>query len=259
LVSDLSPVTAPAGTKAALFATCIVDQLYPKVGVSVVRVLRRLGVEIDFPMDQTCCGQPLYNSGFTRQARSLARRVLRSFKNSDYVVVPSGSCAAMIRVFYLDLLRDNAALLQQAQELSPRVYEFSEFLVKVLGVEDLGASYPGTAAYHPSCHLLRELEVREEPRRLLRHVRDLQLRELPQEETCCGFGGTFTVKFPHISQGMLDDKIANITATGADTLVSCDMSCLMHIAGALGRRGSEMNVRHLAQVLDQADGPPGAK
>lgn len=249
-------MTAPAGTKASLFATCIVDQLYPEVGVSVVRVLRRLGVKIDFPMDQTCCGQPLYNSGFTRQARSLARRVLHSFKNSDYVVVPSGSCAAMIRVFYLDLLRDDAALLQQARELSPRVYEFSEFLVKVLGIEDLAASYPGTAAYHPSCHLLRELEVREEPRRLLRHVQGLQLRELPQAETCCGFGGTFSVKFPHISQGMLDDKIANITATGADNVVSCDMSCLMHIAGALGRRGSGIEVRHLAQVLDQADGPP---
>jgi L-lactate dehydrogenase complex protein LldE len=185
--------------------------------------------------------------------------VLRSFKNSDYVVVPSGSCAAMIRVFYLDLLRGDAALLQQARELSPKVYEFSEFLVKVLGVEDLGASYPGTAAYHPSCHLLRELEVREEPRRLLRNVRDLQLRELPQAETCCGFGGTFTVKFPHISQGMLDDKIANITAAGADTLVSCDMSCLMHIAGALGRRGPGIEVRHLAQVLDPVAGPPRAK
>jgi L-lactate dehydrogenase complex protein LldE len=165
----------------------------------------------------------------------------------------------MIRVFYLDLLRDDAALLQQARELSARVYEFSEFLVKVLGVEDLGARYPGTATYHSSCHQLRELEVREEPKRLLRHVRDLQLRELPQEEACCGFGGTFTVKFPHISQGMLDDKIANITATGAGTLVSCDMSCLMHIAGDLGRRGSGIEVRHLAQVLDRVAGPPGVK
>ena len=237
-------------TSASLFATCIVDQLFPQVGVSVVRVLRRLGVQIDFPLDQTCCGQPLYNSGFNQPARRLGERVLRSFSGSGYVVVPSGSCAAMMRVFYLDLFRDDPELLELAQELSPRVYEFSQFLVQVLGVEDVGAKFQGQAAYHPSCHLLREMEVREEPQSLLQAVGGLELKELPQAETCCGFGGSFSVKYPHISEGMLADKIANVAESGADTLVSCDMGCLMHIDGALRRQFPTIQSKHLAQVLD---------
>ncbi len=245
-------------TKATLFVTCIIDQIYPQVGVSVVNVLRRLGVEVDFPMDQTCCGQPVYNSGFTRESRKLAQRVLQQFRDCSYVVVPSGSCAAMMRVFYEDLFRHDPDLLQQAQDLSAKVYEFSEYLVKVLGVKEVGAAYPGTATYHPSCHLLREVEVREEPLELLRRVRDLELRELPQAETCCGFGGTFAVKFPHISEEMLADKVQNVMSTGADTLVSCDMGCLMNVEGALSRQGSVIKVRHLAQILEQEDGVQGA-
>ena len=238
-------------TKADLFVTCIIDQLYPQVGVSVVRVLRRLGVDLAFPADQTCCGQPLYNSGYTKRARQLGQRVLKSFADSEYVVVPSGSCAAMMRVFYLDLFQDEPPMLEQARRMAPKVYEFSQFLTDVLGVEDVGSAYPGTATYHPSCHLLREMEVRDQPKRLLRAVKDLRLEDLPQEETCCGFGGTFSVKYPHISEGMLADKIANVTSTGADTLVSCDMSCLLHIEGGLSRQDSNIRVRHLAQVLDQ--------
>ncbi len=236
--------------KASLFVTCIVDQLYPQVGVSVVRVLRRLGVDVDFPMDQTCCGQPVYNAGFATQGRQLAQRVLRSFRNSQYIVVPSGSCTAMMRVFYPDLFQDDPDLHEQAKDLSAKVYEFSEFLVKVLAVEDVGASYDAAVTYHASCHLLRELEVRDEPRRLLSKVRGLRLRELPQLETCCGFGGTFSVKYPHISEAMLADKVANVVATGADTLVACDMGCLMHIGGGISRQGLGIKVRHLAQVLD---------
>ena len=236
-------------TKASLFVTCVIDQFYPQVGVSVVRVLRKLGVDVDFAMAQTCCGQAVYNSGFTRQARQLALRVLDSFQNSQYIVVPSGSCAAMMRVFYLDLFEDDSHLLQ-AQELASKVYEFSEFLVKVLKIDDVGASYPGKAAYHPGCHLLRELEVREEPRRLVSKVSGLELVDLPQVEACCGFGGTFSVKYPHISEGMLTEKISNLLSTNADTLVSCDMSCLMNISGALSRQGRDFKVRHLAQVLD---------
>jgi L-lactate dehydrogenase complex protein LldE len=236
--------------KASLFVTCIIDQLYPQVGVSVVRVLRRLGVDVDFPMAQTCCGQAVYNSGFTRQARQLALRVLDSFRNSQYVVVPSGSCAAMMRVFYLDLFGDESRWQPQAQELASKVYEFSEFLVKVLKVDDIEAVYPGKAAYHPSCHLLRELEVREEPRRLLGQVSGLELVDLPQAETCCGFGGAFSVKYPHISEGMLAEKVSNVQAANTDMLISCDMSCLMNISGALSRQGKNIKVRHLAQVLD---------
>ena len=236
--------------KTSLFATCIIDQLYPQVGVSVVRVLRRLGVEVDFPLDQTCCGQPLYNSGFTSQARKLAERVLQGFREYQYVVVPSGSCAAMMRVFYIDLFQGHSELLIQAEELSAKVYEFAEFLIKVLGVEEVGGEYAGTATYHPGCHLLRELEVREEPQALLRRVQDLELRDLPQGDTCCGFGGAFSIKFPHISEAMLADKVSNVLSTEAHTLVSCDMGCLMHIEGALSRQGSNVSVRHLAQVLD---------
>ena len=245
-----------AGTQQAsadLFVTCIVDQFYPEVGVSVVNVLRRLGVTVGFPKDQTCCGQPVYNTGFNREARILAKRVLEQFEKSEYVVVPSGSCAATLRVFYLDLFAEDAELLAQARALAAKTYEFSEFLVKVLGVEDAslcGASHQGTAAYHPGCHLLRELGVREEPKRLLRSIPGLEEKELEEAEVCCGFGGAFSVKFPHISEGMVADKIANVLASGAETLVSCDMSCLMNIGGALNRQGSDVRVRHLAQIMD---------
>ena len=243
-------------TKATLFVTCIIDQLYPQVGVSVVRVLRRLGVDVEFPMDQTCCGQPVYNSGFTREARQLAERVLQSFQDASCVVVPSGSCTAMMRVFYQDLFRRDPQLSRQARDLSGKVYEFSEYLVKVLGAADVGAEYPGAVAYHPSCHMLREAQVREEPTKLLGRVHGLELRELSQAETCCGFGGTFAVKFPHISEAMLADKVSSVMASGADTLVSCDMGCLMNVQGALSRQGSDVKVRHLAQILDQeAAGP----
>ena len=245
------PPSSPV--RASLFVTCIVDQLYPEVGISVVRVLRRLGVEVEFPANQTCCGQPLFNSGFTRESRRLARRVIDSFAASQYVIVPSGSCAAMLKVFFLDLFAEEPAALRQAQELAAKTYEFSQFLADVLEVSDTGSSYPTKATYHPSCHLLRELEVREAPGRLLRHVDGLELVDLPQAETCCGFGGTFSVKYPHISEGMVADKIDNVVSTGAETLVACDMSCLMNIGGGLSRRGSEVQVKHLAQVLDGRD------
>ncbi len=238
---------------ADLFVTCVVDQLYPNVGVSVVKVLRKLGVTVGFPKDQTCCGQPVYNTGYSQQARTLAVRVLEQFQDSEYVVVPSGSCAATIRVFFLELFADDPDLLAQAKALSAKTYEFSEFLVNVLKVEnaaDCGVTHQGTAAYHPSCHLLRELGVRSEPQNLLASVPGLEQKELEGSEICCGFGGTFSVKFPHISEGMVSDKIANVQASGADTLVSCDMSCLMNISGALNRQGSDIKVRHLAQILD---------
>jgi L-lactate dehydrogenase complex protein LldE len=250
-------LTQKADTTADLFVTCIIDQFYPEVGVSVVKVLRRLGVTVGFPNDQTCCGQPVYNSGFTQEARTLAKRVLEQFKDSEYVVVPSGSCAATLRVYYLELFADAPSLLTQAKALAAKTYEFSEFLVKVLEVDDAarcGASHQGTVAYHPSCHLLREMGVKDEPKKLLRSVPGLEEKELEGAEVCCGFGGTFSVKFPHISEGMVADKIANVLASGAETLVSCDMSCLMNIGGALNRQDSGVKVRHLAQILDPSSG-----
>ena len=216
----------------------------------MVRVLRRLGVSVGFPEGQTCCGQAVYNSGYTREARELALRTLDEFESSDYVVVPSGSCSAMMRVFYLDLFEDEPELLARAESLSQRVYEFSEFLVNVLGVEDPGVEGSGSAVFHPGCHLLREMEVRDAPQSLLRAMSGLELKEMRNAETCCGFGGSFSVKLPHISEGMLNDKVSAVRDSGADALVSCDMSCLMHIGGALRRQAVDVEIRHLAQVLD---------
>ena len=246
-------MTQTANITADLFVTCVIDQLYPEVGVSVVNVLRRLGVTLGFPQDQTCCGQPVYNTGYNHEARILAKRVLEQFRDSEYVVVPSGSCAATFRVFYLEIFAEDPQLLEEAKALAAKTFEFSEFLVNVLKVEDAslcGATHQGTAAYHPSCHLMRELRVKSQPRTLLSSVPGLEEKELEGAEICCGFGGTFSVKFPHISKGMVGDKIANVQASGAETLVSCDMSCLMNIGGALNRQGSNIKVRHLAQILD---------
>ncbi len=243
-------LTNPAPVKADLFVTCIIDQLFPEVGVSVVRVLRRLGVSVGFPEGQTCCGQAVYNSGYTRKARELALKTLDEFENSNYVVVPSGSCSAMMRVFYLDLFEDEPELLARAESLSKRIYEFSEFLVNVMGVEDPGVEGSGAAVFHPGCHLLREMEVRDAPQSLLRAMPGLEVKEMRNAETCCGFGGSFSVKLPHISEGMLSDKVSTVRDSGADTLVSCDMSCLMHIGGALRRQEPGVKIQHLAQVLD---------
>ena len=237
-------------TTASLFVTCIIDQLYPDVGVSVVRVLRKLGVNVNFPAGQTCCGQPLFNAGFASQARRLARRVMAEFRSSPYVVVPSGSCAAMMRVFYPELFDHDPELREQAAELASRVYEFSEFLTQVLGVTEVGGHRTGTATYHPSCHLSRELGVSDGPERLLAGVEGLELVDLPDRQTCCGFGGAFSVKYPHISEGMMTDKVDNVMSTGAQTLTSCDMSCLMHIGGGLSRQRRPVAIRHLAQLLD---------
>ena len=249
-------MTANSKIKVSLFVTCVMDQLFPEVGVSVVRLLRRLGVEVDFPGDQTCCGQPVFNSGFSSKGELLARRVVKSFglpqdlSDNHYVVVPSGSCASMIRVFYPQLLQKDPGLHKQAEDLSGRVYEFSEFLVKILGVTDVGASFTGKVTYHPSCHLLRELGVSQEPTTLIDGVKGVERVELDEAETCCGFGGTFSVKYPHISEAMLEDKVENVVRTGAEALVACDMSCLMHIGGALSRRETGVKPMHLAQLLE---------
>ena len=216
----------------------------------MVRVLRRFGIEVDFPADQTCCGQPVFNSGFSNECRKLAKRVLNSFRHSQYVVVPSGSCATMIREFYPQLFQEEDELAHQAKELSSKTYEFSQFLVNVLGVNDPGARFDGKVTYHPSCHLLREMGISEEPKTLLRSVQGVDYMELPEAEICCGFGGTFSVKYPHISEAMLEEKLNNIVATGAQAVVACDMSCLMHIGGGLSRRGIDVKPMHLAQLVE---------
>jgi L-lactate dehydrogenase complex protein LldE len=239
--------------KVSLFITCLVDQFCPEVGVNVVKVLRRLGVEVDFPMEQTCCGQPAFNSGFRTEARGLAERFIDIFEDSEYVVAPSGSCTGMVRVFFPDLFKHDPEMLERARSLASRTYEFTEFLINVLGVEDVSAHFEGKVALHQSCHLLRELNVRSEPERVLKAVRGMELVQLEQSEVCCGFGGLFAIKYPHISGAILQDKIDCIKKCGADVVVASDAGCLMHIAGGLSRQGVEVRTMHIAEVLGKSE------
>lgn len=233
----------------ALFITCLADQFYPQVGEAVTCVLRRLGCTVTFNPAQTCCGQPAFNTGYRDEARSVAARLLDLFEQAEYVVAPSGSCTSMVRVFYRELFRDEPHRLRQVEQLRPRFFEFSEFLVQVLNCEDVGASFPHRVAYHDACHLLRELGVEQEPRRLLRAVRGLEFVELNDNQVCCGFGGTFSVKFPEVSVAMAEDKIRAAAAAGAEYLVANDSGCLMHLAGFLHRRELPLRTLHLAEVL----------
>ncbi|MGQ0794383.1 MAG: (Fe-S)-binding protein [Deltaproteobacteria bacterium] len=236
--------------RASIFITCLIDNLFPGVGVSMVNVLRRVGVEVDFLDEQTCCGQPAFNSGYRGEAKALAERFISVFEGAPCVVCPSGSCASMVKIFYRDLFKDDPRMLRRADDISHKTYEFSQFLVNVLGVEDVGASYGGRVTYHDSCHLLRELGAKDEPRRLIRAVRGAQLVEMSLNDACCGFGGTFSVKFPDVSAAMLGEKLESIAETGAKTVVSTDMGCLMQIGGAISRRKLPIRAMHLAELLD---------
>ncbi|HTS69748.1 MAG TPA: (Fe-S)-binding protein [Terriglobia bacterium] len=238
-----------AKPRVALFITCLADQFFPQVGECVVNILRRLDVEVTFNPEQTCCGQPAFNTGYRQEARSVARRVLELYDNADYVVAPSGSCTSMVRVFYPELFQDDPELLRQCQDLKKRFFEFSEFLVEVLKVEDVGARFAHRVTYHDSCHLLRELGVEQAPRKLLSKVQGIDLVEMDDHQLCCGFGGTFAVKFPEVSVPMGQDKIRAATATGAEYLVAADGSCLMHLAGLIHRQRMALKTLHLAEVL----------
>jgi L-lactate dehydrogenase complex protein LldE len=238
------------GEPVQLFITCILDTLYPQIGQGVVRVLRRVGQEVKFPLAQTCCGQPAFNAGMRAQARPVAMHTVRVFEqNRGPVVVPSGSCADMIRHGYLELFADDPPWLERAQALAARTFEFTEFLVDHLGVTEVGARFPGKITYHASCHLLRDLGVDRQPLALLAAVRDAELVELPGRDECCGFGGVFSVEHPEISAAMLARKIANIEASRAPWVVSCDAGCLTNINGGLHRRGLAQRAVHIAEVL----------
>ena len=246
------------GVKASLFVTCVIDQFFPEVGESTVRVLRRLGVDVDFPAGQTCCGQPAFNSGYWSDAKPLARRFLETFAGAAYVVTPSGSCASMARVFYEELLHDDTDLLEAARAMAPRVFELSEFIVDILGVTDIPAkTAPGGASgsrkitYHESCHLRRELGATTQARTLIEALPDVELIAMEQADECCGFGGTFAVKYADISGAMLRRKIENIRATNSEYVVACDSSCLMQIGGGLQKQDVGSRPLHLAQLLDQ--------
>jgi L-lactate dehydrogenase complex protein LldE len=229
--------------RVALFVTCLADTLYPAVGRATVTVLERLGVEVVFPLEQTCCGQMHGNSGYPAEAAQLARRFVEVFEPYDAVVTPSGSCAAQVREHMPALLGGDD------RGVPARTWELSQFLMGVLGVDDVGSGYEGTVAYHPTCHSLRLLGVGDAPLRLLRAVPGVELVDLPAAEECCGFGGTFAVKNPDVSAAMLDEKLAAIAASGADAVCACDSSCLMHIGGGLHRRGSAVRPVHLAEIL----------
>jgi L-lactate dehydrogenase complex protein LldE len=237
--------------RAALFVTCLVDGVVPQVAKATVRVLERLGVTVEMPWGQTCCGQMHVNTGYPREAIPLVRNHVAAFESYEAIVVPSGSCTAAIRHQHADVARlaGDPALADAAQAIAARTWELSEFLVDVLGVTDVGAYFPHRVTYHPTCHSLRLLRVGERPLRLLRAVQDIDLVELPGAEQCCGFGGTFALKNPAVSSAMLTDKIAAVRRTGAEYAAAGDSSCLLHIGGGLSRLSTGIGTRHLAEIL----------
>jgi L-lactate dehydrogenase complex protein LldE len=235
--------------KVTLFIPCFVDMCYPRVGISIVQILERLGHDIDYPGELACCGQPAFNSGYWNETRPMAERVLRRLKNAEAVVIASGSCGAMLKKFYPDLFA-NTAQARAANELAARCYEFSDFLVTRLGVTDLGAHFPHRVTFHDGCHGLRELGNKKQPRELLAKVRGLDLVEMSEAETCCGFGGMFSAKFPMISTAMGEVKCTSALETGAEYVVSNDASCNMHIQGLADRQRLALRTIHLAEVLN---------
>ena len=236
--------------KVSLFITCLVDQLCPNVGRSVVEVLRRAGCEVMFDERQTCCGQPAFNTGYRSEARKFAERFIEIFETSDadYIVSPSGSCTAMVRHFY-ELFPEDAHWRARAESIAAKTFELTGFLVNVLRIEDAGASFKGKLTWHDACHALRDLNLKAEPRALLKNVRNAEFVELPNADVCCGFGGTFSVKYPEISVAILDNKIEAIKQTDADAVVACDASCLMQIGGRLSRVGAKAKPMHIAEIL----------
>lgn len=235
-----------------LFVPCFVDQLYPTVAFNMVKVLEKAGCTVTYNANQTCCGQPAFNAGFWGEAKDVCNKFIQDFSGSDYIVAPSASCVGFVRNYYQKLY-ESSAQKQTVKKLTERIFELSDFLVNVLKVEDLGATFNGKVTYHDSCAALRECNLKEEPRKLLRHVKGLELVEMADNETCCGFGGSFAVKFEPISIAMGDQKITNASATEADYIISTDMSCLMHIDGCIKHKGSGLKVLHLADVLASFD------
>ncbi|MGO9607936.1 MAG: (Fe-S)-binding protein [Candidatus Binataceae bacterium] len=236
-------------TEVQLFSTCLAEEFFPEVYDAAATVLEGLRLRVRPLKSAFCCGQVAFNEGFRDDAVELARRFLAACRPDTPIVVPSGSCTSMVRIFYSDLLANDEALRAKAEAIRPWVYEFSQFIVSVMKVKYLGARYERAVAYHPSCHLMRELNVREEPMTLLSAVNGIRLMEVGKREECCGFGGLFSVKFPHISGAMLEDKLKAIQASGAEVVVSNDCGCLMQIGGGLHRAGAKIEVHHLAEVL----------
>ncbi len=235
--------------KASLFVTCLVDQFFPQIGWAAVKILRHFDIDVSFDPRQTCCGQPAFNTGYQSEARRVAEGFVSVYADCERIVAPSGSCVAMIKHFIPQLFPEDSPLRRLALEIASRTWELSDFLVTELGVSGTGARFDATVTYHDSCHLLRELGVREQPRRLIESVEGTRLVEMPLSDRCCGFGGTFSVKFPEVSVSLGEDKIAAIAKSGADWVVACDASCLMHLDGILRRRRIAVRTLHLAELL----------
>ena len=254
---DIAPDTSP---RVGLFVTCLVDLVRPSIGFAAVKLLEDAVCTVEVPDTQTCCGQPAYNSGDRKDAADLARNVIAAFRGYDYVVAPSGSCGGMIVKHYPELFAEGSADHKAAVDLAGRTYELVSFLTRVMKLERVDARFAARATYHDACSGLRELGIKAEPRKLLASVAGVSLREMNDAEVCCGFGGTFCVKYPGISDKMLEKKLKNIHATGADTLIAGDLGCLMNMAGKLKRQGSSVKVRHIAEVLaGDMDTPPIAE
>lgn len=239
--------------KVSLFITCLADVFYPKVGMDAVEVLERAGCEVDFPEEQTCCGQPAYSTGYLEDGKAAMKQMMTAFANSEYVVTPSGSCAYMFKE-YPEFFKGDQEWEEKAKSLADKTYEFSQFLVEVLKMEDVGAAFGGRATYHKSCHMTRLLGVKDAPFILLKNVEGLELEPLPRSQDCCGFGGTFSVKMGDISSAMVDEKVKHIKETGADVLIGGDCGCLMNIGGRIEREGLPVRVMHLAEVLNRRKG-----
>ena len=231
-----------------LFIPCFVDQLFPDTAFNMIRVLEKAGCTVSYNAKQTCCGQPSFNAGFWKEAKPVCTKFIKDFGGSDYIVAPSASCVGFVRNYYGKLF-DNSSLHHEVADLGKRIFEFSEFMINILKVEDVGAELKGKATYHDSCAGLRECKIKTEPRKLLSNVKGLELTEMNDVETCCGFGGTFAVKFEAISVAMADQKVENALATGADYLISTDLSCLMHLQGYIKHKGYKLQSLHLADVL----------
>ena len=245
-----------AKPRVGLFVTCLVDLARPSVGFAAVKLLELAGCEVFVPETQTCCGQPAWNSGAEKHAVDIARAVVDAFEGFDHVVAPSGSCGGMIRVHYPEVFRDDPVYLPRAKALAAKTHELISFLVNVRGMKSVVASCAARACYHDSCSSLREMKVKQEPRQLLASVNGLALSELQEPQTCCGFGGLFSVKYPGISERMADDKIADAQSSGADVLIGPDLGCLLHLAGRMERKGVPMKVHHVAEVLANMSGEP---
>lgn len=235
----------------SLFIQCLVDSMYPDTGDAMITVFDRLGIPVAYPANQTCCGQPAFNSGYRKDAAAAARHFIKVFEDAEVIVCPSGSCVHMVKHHYPLLFQNDPDLLERARIVGSKTFEFTEYIVDVLGISNVSARFPFKVTYHDSCHLYRGLGIEKQPRNLLCNTNELQFIEMPDSDSCCGFGGTFSINYPDISTAMVDEKIENILATGADVVTGCDISCLMNIQGRMSRRGVSVKVMHIAEILAQ--------